>query len=117
MGNFLEKFLKLKGYTWVRPVETAQEALEIIAKEDIKLVLLDIKLPQTSGIEVLRKIKELRKDTEVIMMTGFPEEDTAKEALKLGAYDYIMKPFDLAYLEVCMFTKITSKTKPGKCTC
>jgi len=46
------------------------------------------------------------------MITGFPEETTAKEALKLGAYDYIMKPFDLAYLELCVFTKIAAKEPP-----
>ncbi|TRZ94567.1 response regulator [bacterium] len=107
--NFLEKFLKQKGYVWVRSVNTGNEAIDIIGKEDIKLVLLDIKMPGMDGIEVLRKIKEIKKDIEVIMITGFPEENTAKEALKLGAYDYIMKPFDLAYLELCVFTKIAAK--------
>jgi DNA-binding NtrC family response regulator len=110
--NFLERFLKQKGYLWVHSVKTGKEALDIIKKEDIKLVLLDIKLPGIDGIEVLRKIKGLKKDTDVIMITGFPEETTAKEALKLGAYDYIMKPFDLAYLELCVFTKISAKRPP-----
>jgi DNA-binding NtrC family response regulator len=112
--GFLEKFLKQKGYTWVKAVETAQEALDIVTKEDIKLVLLDIKLPKMSGIEILGKIKQIKKDVEVIMITGFPDEDTAKDALKLGAYDYIMKPFDLAYLEMCVFTKIAGKEKPSQ---
>ena len=110
--NFLERFLKQKGYLWVQSVKAGQEALDIIKKEDIKLVLLDIKLPGIDGIEVLRKIKGIKKDTDVIMITGFPEETTAKEALKLGAYDYIIKPFDLAYLELCVLTKITAKTPP-----
>lgn len=109
VSNFLEKFLKQKGYLWVRSVRTGTEALDIIKKEDIKLVLLDIKLPGIDGIEVLRKLKEIKKDTDVIMITGFPDENTAKEALALGAYDYIMKPFDLAYLELCVFTKISAK--------
>ena len=87
--NFLEKFLKQKGYQWVKSVDTGVEALDIIEKDVIKLVLLDIKLPIMDGMEVLRKIKEIRPDTDVIMITGFPEEATAKEALKLGAYDYI----------------------------
>jgi len=106
VNNFLVKFLQRKGYAAVQSVGTGKEALEVIKKEDIKLVLLDIKLPDMNGIEILRKIKEVKKDIDVIMITGFPEEDTAKEALKLGAYDYIMKPFDLAYLELCLFTKI-----------
>ncbi len=106
VNNFLVKFLQRKGYAAVQSVGTGKEALEVIKKEDIKLVLLDIKLPDMNGIEILGKIKEIKKDVDVIMITGFPEESTAKEALKLGAYDYIMKPFDLAYLELCLFTKI-----------
>jgi len=112
VANFLERFLKQKGYLCVQSAKTGKEALDIIKKEDIKLVLLDIKLPGIDGIEALRKIKEFKKDTDVIMITGFPEEATAKEALKLGAYDYIMKPFDLAYLELCVFTKISAKRPP-----
>lgn len=109
--EFLEKFLKQKGYPWVESVSTGKEALDIIEKHDIKLVLLDIKLPGIDGIETLRKIKEIKKDMQVIMITGFPDESTAKDALKLGAYDYIMKPFDLAYLELCLFTKIAIRDK------
>lgn len=109
VNNFLERFLRQKGYLSIQAVKTGQAAIEIIKKEDIKLVLLDIKLPDMSGIETLKKIKEIKKDTNVIMITGFPEEATAREALKLGAYDYIIKPFDLAYLELCVFTKITGK--------
>ncbi len=109
VNNFLERFLKQKGYLSIQSVKTAQAAIEIIKKEDIKLVLLDIKLPDMDGIETLQKIQEIKKDMNVIMITGFPEEATAREALKLGAYDYIIKPFDLAYLELCVFTKITGK--------
>ncbi len=109
VNNFLERFLKQKGYLSIQSVGTGQAAIEIIKKEDIKLVLLDIKLPDMDGIETLKKIKEIKKDMNVIMITGFPEEATAREALKLGAYDYIIKPFDLAYLELCVFTKIAGK--------
>ena len=109
VNDFLERFLRQKGYLSIQSVKTGQAAIEIIKKEDIKLVLLDIKLPDMDGIETLKKIKEIKKDMNVIMITGFPEEATAREALKLGAYDYIIKPFDLAYLELCVFTKITGK--------
>ena len=109
VNNFLERFLRQKGYLSTQSVGTGQAAIEIIKKEDIKLVLLDIKLPDMDGIETLKKIKEIKKDMNVIMITGFPEEATAREALKLGAYDYIIKPFDLAYLELCVFTKIAGK--------
>lgn len=109
VNNFLERFLRQKGYLSIQAVKTSQAAIEIIKKEDIKLVLLDIKLPDMDGIETLKKIKEIKKDINVIMITGFPEEATAREALKLGAYDYIIKPFDLAYLELCVFTKMMGK--------
>jgi DNA-binding NtrC family response regulator len=104
--DFLERFFKQKGYQRVQSAAGGQEGLEIIKKEDIKLVLLDVKLPGMNGIEVLRKIKEIKKDTGVIMITGFPDEPMAKEAMKEGAYDYIVKPFDLAYLELSVLTKM-----------
>jgi DNA-binding NtrC family response regulator len=104
--DFLERFLKQKGYQYIQSAVTGQEALEIIKKEDIRLVLLDVKLPVMDGLEVLRRIKEIKKDMGVIMITGFPDEARAKEAMKEGAYDYIIKPFDLAYLELSVLTKI-----------
>ena len=104
--DFLVRFLKQKGYRDVRAVGTGQEALDIIKKEDISLVLLDVRLPEMDGLEVLRKIKEINKDIGVIMITGFPDEAIAKGAVKEGAYDYIIKPFDLAYLELCVLSKL-----------
>lgn len=107
---FLTKFLKQKGFQEVQAVDTGEEALKVIEKENIKLVLLDVRLPGIDGIEVLRKIKEIKKDTGVIMITGFPDEAIGKKALGLGASDYIMKPFDLAYLELSVLTKIIMMT-------
>ena len=104
--EFLERFLKQKGYQQIQKVDSGEEAIKVCEKEDINLVLLDIKLPDRDGISVLKEIKKMKKNIGVIMITGFPEEESAKEAMKLGAYDYIMKPFDLAYLELCVFTKI-----------
>jgi DNA-binding NtrC family response regulator len=105
--DFLLRFLKQKGYQEVQAVDTGQKALELLKTgKDIKLIFLDVKLPGMDGIEVLRKIKELNKDAGVIMITGFPDEEIAKRAMKEGAFDYIIKPFDLAYLELSMLTKI-----------
>lgn len=114
---FLDLFLKKKGYQNVIAVESGQEALDIIKKEDIKLVLLDVRMPGMDGIEVLRNIKQIRNETAVIMVTAFPDEEKAKEAIKEGAYDYIIKPFDLYYLELMLLTKIIQLTygkKPGE---
>ena len=73
----------------------AKEALTRLAAEDFDLVLLDIKLPDISGMEVLQRIRLNYPYTGVIMITGVNNVDTAVKAMKLGASDYIVKPFDL----------------------
>ncbi len=104
--DFLELFLKKKGCANVWSAGSGSEGLAIIEKEDIQLVLLDIKLPDADGVEVLRRIKQVKPATGVIMITGFPDQDKAKLAMKEGAYDFIVKPFDLQYLELSVLTKI-----------
>jgi two-component system response regulator (stage 0 sporulation protein F) len=107
---FLTRFLKQKGYKEVQSAATGKEALKIIDEDRIKIVLLDIRLPGMDGVEVLRKIKARDKDIGVIMITGFPDEKIGQQCLELGASDYIMKPFDLAYLELNVLTKIVTMT-------
>lgn len=100
--DFLERFLRQKGYSQIRMAETGKEALKIVRKGKIKIVTLDIRLPDVNGIEVLRKMKKMDKDISVIMITAFPDEKLAKEAMEEGACDYIVKPFDLVYLELTL---------------
>jgi DNA-binding NtrC family response regulator len=69
------------------------EGLELLEKEKFDLVLSDLKMPDMDGIEVLKKIKEQWPDVEVIIITGYQTVDTAVKSIKLGAYDYIEKPF------------------------
>jgi len=73
----------------------ANDALDKMAQDDFDLVLLDIKLPGISGMEVLRKIGLSHRDTAIIMITVVNDLETAIEAIKLGASDYIVKPFKL----------------------
>lgn len=108
------RFLKTKGFKRVSSAGTGKECLEVIEKDEVDLVLLDVRLPDIDGIEVLRKIKQIRNSTSVIMITGFPDEETTREAMKEGAYDYIIKPFDLFYLELILFTKIIQITSGKK---
>ena len=74
-------------------------ALQLAKKEKPDLMLLDIKMPGMDGIEVLKKIKKMRKEIAVIMFTAFGTLETAREAMKLGAYDYVTKPVDLFLLK------------------
>jgi DNA-binding NtrC family response regulator len=73
---------------------SGQEALDALEKDDIDVVILDIKMPGMDGIEVLREIKKKFPLVEVIMLTGHGSTETAVEGMKLGAFDYLMKPAD-----------------------
>jgi DNA-binding NtrC family response regulator len=81
------------GYE-VECAENAKKALTIIESADFDIVLADIKMPGMDGLEMLRRIKTLKKDSIVIVMTAFATVNTAVQALKDGAFDYITKPFD-----------------------
>ncbi len=73
----------------------ASEALERLSTTEIDLVLLDFKLPDGDGLSILRRVKELSAETQVIMITAFSTVENAVEAMKLGAYHYVNKPFNL----------------------
>jgi DNA-binding response OmpR family regulator len=80
----------------VQDIETAingEEALEKLARKDFALVLLDIHMPGMDGMEVLRRLRETRPGIRVIMITAHGTVDTAVEAMKLGAVDFLQKPF------------------------
>ena len=73
-----------------------QEALKCIHDKNIDLVTLDLKMPGLSGIDVLREIKKFQTDIEVIVITGYGTLNNAQEAIRLGAGDFISKPFNVA---------------------
>lgn len=68
------------------------EALNIMTGDRFDVVLLDLRMPGMDGMDVLRAIKEHWPQSEVVVITGYPSIETAKEAVKLGAYDYLAKP-------------------------
>ena len=76
------------------------EALSRVNEKDYDMMILDIMMPKMNGIEVLQRIKETHPDIDVIMITGLNEIDTAVKAMKLGAFDYLPKPFDPEELEL-----------------
>ncbi|GBC62537.1 sigma-54-dependent Fis family transcriptional re gulator [Desulfonema ishimotonii] len=77
----------------VDSVATGREALAVLEGDDADVLLLDLNLPDTNGLEVLQRAKELDPELMVIIITGYASVDSAVKALKLGAYDYIKKPF------------------------
>ena len=88
----LSNTLKKEGYEVVSS-ESGQEGLELFRKQPFDVVITDLRLPRISGLEVLKEVKERAPDCTVIMMTAYGTVETAVEALKMGAYDYITKPF------------------------
>ncbi|MBI3077526.1 MAG: sigma-54-dependent Fis family transcriptional regulator [Deltaproteobacteria bacterium] len=84
----------------VRPVDRGEAAVEAVKGEEFDVALVDIRMPGMDGIELLRRLKEEQPSLEVIMITGHASVDTAVEAMKLGAYDYLPKPCQLSELEV-----------------
>lgn len=99
--RFLSTTRILLGKRGVENVETAttgQDALKILRKGRIDVVVLDVKMPGMDGVEVLRKIKHEHPLVEVIMLTGHGSIESAVDGLKLGAFDYVIKPVDVANL-------------------
>ncbi|MFC1562689.1 sigma-54-dependent transcriptional regulator [candidate division KSB1 bacterium] len=86
--------LKRQGYK-VSVAGDAQEALKYFNEKPFDLALLDIVMPKVNGLELLKKLKKIDNNLLVIMITGYPQIETAVKAIKQGAYDYIAKPFSL----------------------
>ncbi len=107
--KLLERFLERKGYD-VISFYSGEKALEQVRYEKPNVILLDIKMPDMDGLEVLRNIREFNKDVGVIMVTALNDEATGIAATKLGANDYLTKPVDLDHLE-------TSIRKYGLTSC
>lgn len=93
----LAKRLTEKGLD-VSAAGSGMEALEEIKKDPFDVIVLDIKMPGMDGIETLSEIKKTRPLVEVILLTGHGTIDTAIEGMRLGAYDYLMKPCEIEQL-------------------
>lgn len=94
----LRDWLTNAGYE-VEAVERGDEALELIKKRDFGVAILDFRLPGKNGIEVLREAREYKPQLQGIIITAYPSWETAVESMKLGAVDYLSKPFNLDTLE------------------
>ncbi|GAB5557628.1 MAG: sigma-54 dependent transcriptional regulator [Schleiferiaceae bacterium] len=94
--NVLKNILSDENKSWkVLEAENGKAGLDVLQSESVDLVFCDIKMPGMDGIEVLEKITELQIDTQVVMISGHGDLDTAVDCIKKGAFDYISKPPDL----------------------
>ena len=92
VGKGLQMVLTESGYS-VDLATTGQGALDTFNKKDFDLLVADLRLPDVDGMEVIRQVKHDRPNTEVVVITGYSTVPSAVEAMKLGACDYLSKPF------------------------
>ncbi len=100
--DFVEMFslrLKEQGEK-VSTAHSGKDALKVLDNQIIDVVILDIRMPGMDGIDTLKQIKTLHPIVEVIMLTGHGSTETAVEGMKLGAFDYLMKPADFEDIKI-----------------
>ncbi|OQY50416.1 MAG: response regulator [Desulfobacteraceae bacterium 4572_89] len=97
-ANLIKRILERKGHK-VFPFTEEEEAIRFLESNEVDLAILDIKLKKMSGVEVLEELKKISPSIQVIMLTGYPTIETARECLKLGASEYCVKPIDKDELE------------------
>ncbi len=108
MREVLKILLEGENYL-VTPASDGLEGISYIDKDIFDLVITDVKMPRIDGLELLRKTKEISPDTLVIMITAFGTTESAIEAMKLGAYDYINKPFKIDEIRLIVKKAIEKK--------
>ncbi|MBC2715924.1 MAG: response regulator [Desulfobacteraceae bacterium] len=92
--NNMSKLLTSRGYL-VTAVNNGESAIRMLEEKDFDVVVLDLKMPGMDGITTLKEIKKLGLFTETLILTGHGSVDTALEAIKIGAYDYLAKPCEI----------------------
>lgn len=111
--ELLVRRLKRKGFQ-VDSAGTAEDALELVKKNDYDIGVYDIRLPGMDGIQLLKETKKTQPDTEILILTGHGTIDTAIEAMKVGAFDYITKPYNLSELELTIAKAAENKSLKEK---
>ena len=94
LTRILSLILGRKGYE-VNTVETGFEAIDLIKEKPYDIIFMDIKMPVMDGVETFKKIKKIRSDAVVMIMTAFSVKDLVQEVMQEGAYDIIYKPLDI----------------------
>lgn len=107
--DLLYDFFNNQGWQIV-VAENGEKALELLKNQSFDLVLSDIKMPELDGLRLTARLRETHPDLPVILMTGFPSVESAVEALRAKAEDYVIKPFNINQL----FKLIDSKVRGSK---
>lgn len=102
LRHCLDDILSDAGFK-VQTASSGEEGLQLFEEEFFEIILLDIKMPGMSGIEVLKAIKKINPETKVIIITGYASVNTAVESMKLGASDYLTKPFDMNQIKESVY--------------
>ena len=108
MRELLAIVLRREGYE-VLLAENGRAAIELLEREPVDILISDIKMPDLSGVDVLRAAKKIDQDILGIMITAFASTETAVEAMRLGACDYLSKPFDIDLLKMKVREKIENR--------
>ncbi|MFZ5448789.1 MAG: response regulator [Thermodesulfobacteriota bacterium] len=97
-GIMIKRILERKGHR-VSVFTDEEEALAHVRSHPVQVAILDIRLKKVSGVDMLEELKKVSPRTQVIMLTGYPTLETARQAQELGAFDYCIKPIDKEELE------------------
>ena len=91
--------------------ENPQEALDVISSRRVDIAMLDIRMPKIDGLKLLKAMKSITQDLQVVLITAYPSTQTAVKALRYGAYDYIIKPFEKEKIEKVVRQGIIRRTQ------
>ncbi|MFZ5452479.1 MAG: response regulator [Thermodesulfobacteriota bacterium] len=111
-GTLIKRILERKGHK-VAVFTEEEEALTYMRSHPVDVAILDIRLKKMSGIDVLEELKKISARTQVIMLTGYPTLETARQAQEWGAFDYCVKPIDKDELEEKVASALAEAPPPG----
>ena len=103
--DLVVNFFISKNYKTLEAAE-GETAIQVLQEEKPSVILLDVNMPGWDGLTTLRKIREIDSEVGVVMATGQQDDETVKKAMEIGAYGYVLKPFDFLYLELVVMSKL-----------
>jgi len=109
--NRLSRAMEKKGFR-VKEAKTVEKALEIIRTEATAFAVVDLRLETGNGLDVVKELSKLKKNSRIVMLTGYGNLPTAVAAIKAGAIDYMAKPVDADDVEAALLASPESKAKP-----